>query len=69
LTPVRAALDDVGNWIACVDFRIRHDGLEMRRENFSMSAVIVQDERPTTRSYLSKSQRWARRWAMERLAS
>ena len=28
----------------------------MRKENFSLSAVIVQNERPTTRSYLSKSQ-------------
>jgi len=41
----------------------------MRRENFSMSAVIIQNERPTTRSYLSKSEGWACLWAMERLAS
>ena len=68
MTPVRAAPDDVGLDCLCGS-PIRHDGLEMRRENFSMSAVIVQNERPTTRSYLSKLQGWACRWAMERLAS
>jgi hypothetical protein len=51
-TPVRAALDDVGDWIACV----RHDVLEMKMAYFSMDAVLVENERPTTRSYLSKSQ-------------
>jgi hypothetical protein len=36
---------------------------------FSHNAVIVQNERPTTRSYLSKSQGWACRWAIEKLAA
>jgi len=30
-----------------------HDGLEMSNDYISMSAGIVQNERPTTRSYLS----------------
>ena len=67
MTPVRGGLDDVETrlpvWISD-----KNDGLEKRRENFSTSAVIVQNERLTTRSYRSKSQGWARRWAMERLA-
>ena len=46
------ALNGLGSrspvWIPMV-----HDGLEMSNDYFSMSAGIVQNERPTTRSYLS----------------
>ena len=46
-------------WIPIV-----HDGPEVRNKYFSMNAVIVQNERPTTRSYLWRPQGWAHRWAI-----
>ena len=48
------ALDTLGTRLP-VWCPIIHEGLEMRRENFSMSAGIVQNERPTIRSYLWES--------------
>jgi len=60
-------LSTVWDSITCVD----SDSARWTRDEgdyFSMNTGIVQNERPTTRSYLSKSHEWACRWAMEKLA-